>query len=276
MGSDDQLPNEWSTMSRAAPQPRLNSGPLLDRRVAVVTGAASGIGAAIARRFAAEGARVAVLARRQGRLDDLVAQIERGGGSALARSADVTDAGQLAAVADEVEEQFGTADLLVNTAGVMLPGPIEDQPVAEWKRMIDTNLVGALNAIRAFVPALTRAASESGGADLVNVSSIAAKTVFPTYAVYGATKAALTQLSAGLRAELAPQDVRVTDLQPGLTDTELASHITDQDAREGLQSMFDVIPALHPDDIADLVCFVVSRPPHVNLPTLDVVPTRQA
>jgi NADP-dependent 3-hydroxy acid dehydrogenase YdfG len=263
-------------MSLAAPQPRSNSEPLLDGRVAVVTGAASGIGAAIARRLAAEGARVTLLARRQGRLDDVAAQIERAGGSALARAADVTDAGRLAAVANEVAAQFGTVDLLVNTAGVMLPGPIGDQPVAEWQRMIDTNLVGPLNAIRTFVPALTHAASKSGRADLVNVSSIAAKTVFPTYAVYGATKAALTQLSAGLRAELAPQDVRVTDLQPGLTDTELATHITDQDAREGLQAMLEVIPALHADDIADLICFVVSRPPRVNLPTLDMVPTRQA
>jgi NADP-dependent 3-hydroxy acid dehydrogenase YdfG len=100
--------------------------------------------------------------------------------------------------------------------------------------------------------------------------------VFPRYAVYGATKAALTQLSAMLRAELSPLGVRVTDLQRGLTDSELAGNVTDHHSRAGLEQMFTEIPSLRPADIADLIVYLISRPPHVNVATLDIVPTRQA
>jgi NADP-dependent 3-hydroxy acid dehydrogenase YdfG len=158
----------------------------------------------------------------------------------------------------------------------MLPGEITAQPVSEWQQMIDTNLVGALHTIRAFTPALIGASTAGGVADLINVSSIGGKLVFPRYAVYGATKAALTQLSAMLRAELAPHDVRVTDLQPGLTDSELAGNVTDSHSRAGLEQMFQTIPPLRPADIADLIVYVTSLPLHVNISTLDIVPTRQA
>jgi NADP-dependent 3-hydroxy acid dehydrogenase YdfG len=247
----------------------------LEGRVAVVTGAASGIGAAVARRFAAEGAGVALLARREDRLRELSQQLRVTGATAVAVPADITDARGLEQTAAQIEAELGTVDILINNAGVMLPGPIDQQPPAEWERMIDTNLTGALRSIRAFVPALTAAAESRGVADLVNISSIGGKMVFPTYSVYGATKAALTQLSAGLRAELAPRDVRVTDLQPGLTESELAGNVTDSDAREGLAAMFESIPALGAEDVADLVTYLVSRPAHVNVTTLDIVPTRQ-
>jgi NADP-dependent 3-hydroxy acid dehydrogenase YdfG len=155
-------------------------------------------------------------------------------------------------------------------------GPAGPEKLAEWERMIDTNLSGALRAIRAFVPALLAAGESRGIADLVNVSSVGSKLVFPTYSVYGATKAALTQLSADLRAELGPRNVRVTDLQPGLTSSELADNVTDPQARDGLAAMFDAIPPLSGDDIADLVSYLFGRPAHVNVATLDIVPTRQA
>lgn len=262
-------------MTAIADQTSTFNAPLLEERVVVVTGAASGIGAAVARRAAAEGARVALLARREERLRALADEIRSSGGAALPVQADVTDAKRLEAVAHEIESELGTVDLLVNNAGVMLPGPIGEQPTAEWKRMIDTNLTGALTAIRAFLPALIAAGEKHGVADLVNVSSIGGKSVYPTYAVYGATKAGLTQLSAMLRAELAERNIRVTDLQPGLTDSELAGNVTDTDARQGLSEMFETIPALSADDIADVVVYITSRPAHVSLATLDVVPTRQ-
>jgi NADP-dependent 3-hydroxy acid dehydrogenase YdfG len=195
--------------------------------------------------------------------------------TALAISADVTDKARRAEVAEQTEEALGPVDLLVNNAGVMLPGPIEAQPVDEWQRMIDTNLTGAVNAIRAFVPALLTATERTGVADLVNISSIGSKVVFPRYSVYGATKAALTQLSAVLRAELGSRNVRVTDIQPGLTESELAGNVTDEQARQGLAGMFDTIPALGADDVAELITLIVSRPAHVSIPTLDIVPTRQ-
>ena len=174
-----------------------------------------------------------------------------------------------------IAAELGAVDVLVNNAGVMLPGEITHQPMSEWQRMIDTNLLGALHATRAFLPALIDAAASRGVADLINVSSIGGRLVFPRYAVYGATKAGLTQLSAVLRAELAPQGVRVSDVQPGLTGSELASNVTDPSSRAGLEEMFTRIPALAPADVADLIVYLTSRPPHVNISTLDIVPTQQ-
>ncbi|MEU3494454.1 SDR family oxidoreductase [Kitasatospora cineracea] len=249
--------------------------PALNGRTAVVTGAASGMGEAIARQLVADGARVALLARRADRLAALAAEL---GPNALAVAADVTDQAAVDAAAELVHETFGRVDLLVNSAGVMLPNPVDDGRIDEWSRMIDTNLTGVLRMIRAFGPDLVAAAAAGGTADLVDVSSIAADVVFPNYAVYGATKAALTQLSAALRSEYGPRDVRVTNIEPGLTDTELGNHIDNPalgpDGQLG--AMFDAIGPLAAADVADLVAYATSRPRHVNLRQLVVLPTRQA
>ncbi|MFH7595764.1 SDR family oxidoreductase [Streptomyces racemochromogenes] len=250
--------------------------PALAARTAVVTGAASGMGAATARLLAAGGARVALLARRTDRLDALAAELTAAGGQALAVTADVTDQASVDAAAKAVHHAYGRVDLVVNNAGVMLPNPLSAARLDEWTRMIDTNLTGALRVIRAFTPDLTAVAAEGRTADLVNVSSIASHVLFPDYAVYGATKAALTQLSAALRTELGPCDVRVSTIEPGLTDTELPGHIDNPELREQLGAMFTAIPALAAEDIADLVAYTVSRPRHVNLRQSIVLPTRQA
>ncbi|OKI24462.1 SDR family oxidoreductase [Streptomyces sp. CB03911] len=252
------------------------SYPTLAGRTAVVTGAASGMGEATARLLAANGARVALLARRADRLDDLAAKIGADGGQALAVTVDVTDQASVDAAADHVRAAYGRVDLVVNNAGVMLPNPIGQGRLDEWSRMIDTNLTGALRVIRAFVPDLTGAAGAGRTADLVNVSSIASHVVFPDYAVYAATKAGLTQLSAALRTELGPRDVRVTTVEPGLTSTELGGHIDNPELAEQLGGMFAAIPALTSEDIADLIGYTVSRRREVNLSRLVVVPTRQA
>ncbi|WP_433246211.1 SDR family oxidoreductase [Streptosporangium sp. CA-135522] len=250
----------------------------LSGRTAVVTGAASGIGAATARLLAARGARVALLARREDRLRELAAGIEADGGRAVAVTVDVTDQDSVDAGADRVHAELGRVDLVVNAAGVMLPNPVDDGRVDEWSRMIDTNVTGVLRVIRAFSADLVAAAAEGLTADLVNVSSIGAHVTFPNYAVYGATKAALTHLSASLRAEYGPRDVRVTNVEPGLTDTELGSHI--DNATLGLDGqlgeMVDAIGPLAADDVADVVAYVSSRPRHVNLRQVIVLPTRQA
>ncbi|MFE7594804.1 SDR family oxidoreductase [Kitasatospora sp. NPDC057512] len=252
------------------------SHPSLAARTAVVTGAASGMGAATARLLAASGARVALLARRTERLDSLAEEITAAGGQALAVTADVTDQASVDAAAKAVHDAYGPVDLVVNNAGVMLPNPLADGRIDEWTRMVDTNLTGALRIVRAFGSDLTAAAAEGRTADLVNVSSIASHVVFPDYAVYGATKAALTQLSAALRSEFGPRDVRVSAIEPGLTDTELGGHIDNPVLREQLGGMFDAIPALGAEDVADLIAYTVSRPRHVNLRHLVVLPTRQA
>ncbi|MFJ6139203.1 SDR family oxidoreductase [Kitasatospora sp. NPDC092286] len=250
--------------------------PALATRTAVVTGAASGMGAATARLLAANGARVALLARRTERLDALAAEITAAGGQALAVTADVTDQASVDAAAKAVHDAYGPVDLVVNNAGVMLPNPLTDGRIDEWTRMIDTNLTGALRIVRAFTADLVAAAAEGRTADLVNVSSIASHVSFPDYAVYGATKAAVTQLSAALRTELSPRDVRVSAVEPGLTDTELAGHIDNPVLREQLGGLFAMVPALTADDIADLIVYTVSRPRHVNLRHLVALPTRQA
>ncbi|MFJ4190397.1 SDR family oxidoreductase [Kitasatospora sp. NPDC089509] len=252
------------------------SYPALATRTAVVTGAASGMGAATARLLAANGARVALLARRTDRLDALAAELDAAGGQALAVTADLTDQASVDAAAEAVHDAYGPVDLVVNNAGVMLANPLADGRIDEWTRMVDTNLTGALRIVRAFTADLTAAAADGRTADLVNVSSIASHVAFPNYAVYGATKAALTQLSAALRSELGPQDVRVGAIEPGLTDTELGGHIDNPELREQLGGMFAAIPALGADDIADLIAYTVSRPRHVNLRHQVVLPTRQA
>ncbi|MGW2854338.1 SDR family oxidoreductase, partial [Streptomyces sp. NPDC001215] len=204
----------------------------LSGRVAVVTGASSGIGEATAEHLAALGAKVVVLARRADRLDDLVGRIEKNGGSALAIAADVTDAAAVQGAADRVAAELGGADLVLNNAGVMLPAPIEELATDQWQRQIDVNITGLMHVIGAFTPQLVKTAGERGVADLINTSSIAAQNIFPNFAVYSGTKAYVTHLSRHLRVELGPKNVRVSAIEPGIVGTELQEHVTDSGALE--------------------------------------------
>jgi NADP-dependent 3-hydroxy acid dehydrogenase YdfG len=248
----------------------------LTDRIAVVTGAASGMGAETAALLAAGGARVALLSRRRDRIESLAAKITAAGGTALPVATDITDIAAVSAAVDQVTAAYGVADLVVNAAGVMLPNPVSDGRTDEWTRMIDTNLTGALHVIRAFLPGLRAAAAGGRRADLVNISSIAAHLTFPEYAVYSATKAALTHLSATLRTELGAEAIRVTNLEPGLTDTELSGHIDNSRLSSQLNGMLETLPALSGGDVADLIGYVTSRPRHVNLRQVVVLPTPQA
>ncbi|TQS40817.1 SDR family oxidoreductase [Cryptosporangium phraense] len=234
------------------------------------------MGARTATALAAGGARVALLSRRQTRVDDLAAEITTAGGVALPVPADVTDPASVQAAAERVTAEFGAPDLVVNAAGVMLPNPIGAGRIDEWSRMIDTNLTGAMHVIQAFLPGLRAAAADGRPADLVNISSIGAHVVFPEYAVYSATKAALTQLSASLRTELGPDAIRVTNIEPGLTDSELGEHIDNPRLSAQLDGMFATMQALTSGDIADLIAYVTSRPRHVNLRQVIVLPTSQS
>ncbi|MFF4819890.1 SDR family oxidoreductase [Kitasatospora sp. NPDC001309] len=245
-------------------------------RVAVVTGASSGIGAASAEKLAALGARVVVLARRAERLAELVERIEKNGGSAVAIAADVTDVEAMRAAAARVETEFGGADLLLNNAGVMLPAPIEELATAQWKQQIDLNITGLMNAIGVFTPQLVKAAAERGVADLINTSSIAAQNIFPTFAVYSGTKAYVSQLSRTLRAELGAKKVRVSAVEPGIVGTELQSHVTDQGALDWLEGAKAAMEWLTPEDVAETIGFIATLPPRVNLQQVTVMPTGQA
>ncbi|MEV0576123.1 MULTISPECIES: SDR family oxidoreductase [unclassified Streptomyces] len=245
-------------------------------RTAVITGAASGMGNATARLLAAQGVSVALLARRAERLEELAGKITADGGRALAVVTDVTDQASVDAAAERIHAEFGRVDLVVNAAGVMLPNPVDAGRTDEWQRMLDTNVAGALRVIRAFTADLVAAAAEGRTADLVNISSIGAHITFPNYAVYGATKAALSYLSASLRTELGPRDVRVTNIEPGLTDSELAGHVDNAELSGQLDGMFDALGGLSSDEIADLIAYTTSRARHINLRQMVVLPTRQA
>ncbi|TMR23421.1 SDR family oxidoreductase [Nonomuraea turkmeniaca] len=244
-------------------------------RVAVVTGASSGIGEASAERLAELGAVVVVLARRAERLDDLVDRIEKNGGQALALAVDVTDAAAVRAAADRVAAELGGADLLFNNAGVMLPAPVEELATDQWQRQIDLNVSGLMNVIGAFIPQLVEAARERGVADLINTSSIAAQNIFPTFAVYSATKAYVTHLSRHLRAELGAKKVRVSVIEPGIVGTELQSHVTDEGALAWLEGSKQTMEWLTPQDVAQTVGFVASLPPRANLQQVTIMPTGQ-
>jgi len=246
----------------------------LTDRTAVVTGASSGIGEATARALAAGGAKVALVARRADKLADVAAKIVADGGRALAVEVDVTSQESVAAGGAAVREAFGRVDLVVNNAGVMLAAPVEDVRADHWARMIDLNLTGALRVIGEFTPDLLAAAADGGTADLVDISSVAAHGLFPNYAVYCATKAAITHLSANLRTEFGPKDVRVTNIEPGIVRSELLTHL-DDDQAAGLAPWIDAVGSLAAEELADVVAYVTSRPRHVNLRQIVVQPTRQ-
>ncbi|MDX2642321.1 SDR family oxidoreductase [Streptomyces sp. PA03-1a] len=244
-------------------------------RVAVVTGASSGIGEASAEHLASLGAKVAVLARRGDRLAELVSRIEKNGGTALAIATDVTDAQAVGAAADQVKNDLGGADLLFNNAGVMLPAPVEELRADQWQRQIDLNISGLMNVIGAFTPQLVEAATERGVADLINTSSSAAQNLYPTFAVYAGTKAFVSHLSKHLRVELGPKRVRVSAIEPGIVGTELQEHVTDPGASAWLEGSKETMDWLQSDDIAQTVGFIASMPLRVNLPQVFIMPTAQ-
>jgi len=244
-------------------------------RVAVVTGASSGIGRACALLLAARGAKVAVLARRKQALDRLVAEIAEAGGKAIAIEVDVTDQASVEAAAAEVASTFGRADLVFNNAGVMLPGAIEERKLGEWEQQIDLNVTGVMRVIHAFVPQLAQAAAEGATVDLVNTSSIAGQYLFPYFAVYTATKAYVSHLTRHLRIELGPKNIRVSMIEPGIVATELQGHVTFQGAKDWLENAGKSIEFLQPGDVAESVGFIVSQPKHVNLQQVVIMPTRQ-
>jgi NADP-dependent 3-hydroxy acid dehydrogenase YdfG len=246
----------------------------MTNRVALITGAASGIGAAIATRLAADGTAVALLSRRADRLKLLAEQIQDAGGTAVAVPADVTDEGSLAAAEEAVREQLGDIDLLVNNAGRMVLAPFGQVPAADWQKVIDVNVIGLLNTTRVFLPALLRSAAERT-TDLVNVSSIGAGKLMDGMSVYGASKAAVTYLSKGLRLELAPQGIRVTNLEPGMTaGTELGADFAPE-LQAMVEELVTSLPAVQPEEVADLISYAVSRPRHVNLPHLLIQPAKE-
>jgi NADP-dependent 3-hydroxy acid dehydrogenase YdfG len=235
-------------------------------RVAVITGASSGIGEATARALAADGHRVALLARRADRIHALAEEI---GNGAIAIEADVTDRESLLAAAERVQQELGGADILVNNAGVMLTAPFTSEQREEHRRMVETNLLGAMTTTEVFLDQLRA----NGGGELVNISSVAGRVAPAGFAAYAATKWGINGWSEALRVELQP-DIRVTVIEPGAIATELSDHITDAESKRAAKEYLDTaIPAR---DIAEVISFAVSRPKRVTLNEILVRPTVQA
>ncbi|MFD3925306.1 SDR family NAD(P)-dependent oxidoreductase [Streptomyces sp. NPDC058614] len=247
--------------------------------VALVTGASSGIGAATARRLAGHGASVTLVARRKERLDDLAAEIEKAGGTALVVAADITDRAQAEAAVQQSVEHFGRLDTLVNKAGLMLLGPVVGADAEEWERMIAVNVQGLLYTTRAALPHLLKAAAEGPRriADIVNISSIAGRVAWNGYGVYNLTKFGVNGFTESLRQEVTQRHVRVGVLEPGGVDTELGSHNDHKpEVREAIGAFYEQTEVLAPDDIADGVAYMVTRPRHTSIGELWIMPTDQA
>jgi NADP-dependent 3-hydroxy acid dehydrogenase YdfG len=235
-------------------------------KVAVITGASSGIGEATARALVTAGYSVALLARRADRINELAAEL---GDNALAIEADVTDRDSLIAAAERVQTELGGADVLVNNAGLMLLGPFSSDQRDDYRRMVETNLLGAITTTEVFLDQL-----RNGGGDLINISSVAGRTARPTNGVYAATKWGINGWSESLRQELQPE-IRVTVIEPGAVATELTSHITHDETREAAEAFVEEI-AIRPEDIAEVIVFAVSRPRRMTLNEILVRPTAQA
>ncbi len=249
---------------------------VLDGTVALVTGASSGIGHATARALAAEGAAVALAARRVERLDDLAAEITGGGGRAVVVPADVTDEAQAREAVERTVGELGRLDTLVNNAGVMLLGPIVDADLDEWQRMVELNLLGLLYCTHAALPHLLDAAEREPRqvADVVNVSSVAGRVARNGSGVYNATKHGVGAFSESLRQEVARRHVRVSLVEPGATATELGSH-NRPEVREQMAQRFAGVDRLEAEDIAGAVGFIVTRPRRMAVNEVLVRPTQQ-
>ena len=228
-------------------------------RVAVVTGASSGIGAATARALAADGYRVALLARR---LDRITALADELGTGAIAVKVDVTDRDSIVAAARRVQDELGGADVLVNNAGVMLLGPFASAQRDDYRQMVEINLLGAITTTEVFFDQLQADAAEQG-ADIVNISSVAGRTARAGNGVHAATKWGINGWSESLRQELLPH-IRVSVIEPGVVATELPDHITHDETRQGVQELYDGAEVTA-DDVAEVIAFVLRRPRHLAI-----------
>jgi clavulanate-9-aldehyde reducatase len=244
----------------------------LDGKVAIITGASSGIGEATAKMFAAEGAKVALWARRADRLKDISSEIESNGGEALPIEIDVTDHGRVEAAMAEVNGQFGGVHHLINNAGVMLLGAVEGWDIGQWQTMINVNLLGLLYCTREALPFIR----DSGGGHIVNVSSVAGRTANFGSAVYNMTKWGVTGFSEALRQEALNSNIRVTCVEPGFVDTELQGHNEHPTVQENVEKMRDEIgTVLEADDIARGILYAVAQADHVNVNEILIRPTGQ-
>jgi NADP-dependent 3-hydroxy acid dehydrogenase YdfG len=254
----------------------MTSNAQLKGTVALVTGASSGIGEATALTLARAGADLAIVARRQDRLDALAAKLRDEGARALVIAADITSQAQARAAVEQTVSELGRLDTLVNNAGVMLLGPAVDAPLDEWQQMIKINVEGLLYCAHAALPHLLAAAQDGARriADMVNVSSVAGRVPRNGSGVYNLTKHGVGAFSESLRQEVTGRHVRISLVEPGATSTELASH-NRPEIQDGMAKRFGDMEFLKAQDIADAIGYIVTRPWHITINELMIRPTEQ-
>jgi NADP-dependent 3-hydroxy acid dehydrogenase YdfG len=241
-------------------------------KVALVTGASSGIGAATAVKLAAAGVKVGLAARRSEKLASIRSEISAAGGEALVIEMDVVDPASVEAGVQKLIDVFGSIDIVVNNAGLMPLSDIDQLKTDEWHRMVDVNIKGLLNTTAAVLPQMIK--QHSG--HIFNMSSIAGRKVFKGLSVYCATKHAVTAFSDGLRMEVGQKhNIRVTCIQPGAVATELYDHITDPGYRQQMDDLATQMTILKAGDIGDTIVFAAAAPAHVNVAELFVLPVEQ-
>jgi NADP-dependent 3-hydroxy acid dehydrogenase YdfG len=242
----------------------------LSGKVALVTGASSGIGAATALKLAAEGARVAIAARRVQRLNDLADRIRKNGGEALPIEADVTDEAQASAMVKTTQQTFGRLDILLNVAGVGVAAGFQNTTTAEYRQMIAVNFLGLLYPVHAALPAM----KQQGEGHIVIVSSGTGRYIHPS-TVYSGTKHAASAMAESLRREIGKDWIRVTSIEPGAVRTEFVSQMRD-DVRASVEQRLGDMVQLESEDVAAGILFAVTQPRHVNVNILTLYPTQQA
>jgi NADP-dependent 3-hydroxy acid dehydrogenase YdfG len=239
-------------------------------RVALITGASSGIGEATAAAFSRAGATVALGARRRDRLEALADKLD---GPASVHEVDLTDDGAARGFVEAAHSEHDSLHILVNNAGVMLLGPVDGADVSEWRRMVDVNLWALLICTHTALPLI----AQSGGGDIVNLSSVAGRRADAGAAVYNMTKFGVHGFSEALRQEALHSGIRVITVAPGFVETELQGHTRNPLVRHSTERAREEIgEVLSADDIADEILYAVSRPAHVCVNEVVVRPTRQA
>jgi clavulanate-9-aldehyde reducatase len=242
----------------------------LEGRVAVVTGASSGIGEATVRALSEAGAAVALCARRTDRLEAIAGSLD---GPTFVRAVDVSDEEQATGFVEDAAGELGGMHILVNNAGLMLLGPVSDQTTEDWRRMVGVNLMGLLYCTHAALPLIAR----HGGGDIVNVSSVAGRRADAGAAVYNMTKFGVHAFSEALRQEALHVKVRVTTVAPGFVETELQGHTTNPVVRRATERSREQIgEVLKAEDIAAEILHALTLPPHVCVNEVVVRPTGQA
>jgi 3-hydroxy acid dehydrogenase/malonic semialdehyde reductase len=238
-------------------------------RIVFVTGASSGFGAAVARRFAASGARVVAAARRAGRLTDLAAEL---GSAVLPVTLDVRDRAAVAEVVAGLPAEFAEIDVLVNNAGLALgQDPAQSADLDDWDQMIDTNCKGLVYCTRAILPGMVA----RGRGHVINLGSVAGTYPYPGGNVYGGTKAFVHQFSISIRSDVHGSGVRVTCVEPGMADTEFSTVRFHGDAPRA-DSVYAGMQPMSADDVAESIYWAATMPRHVNVNVIELMATAQS